>query len=380
MTKMTSAPVRFDWEVAVQQDENLKNLDVFVQRAISKLPSQATPVRADAGCGGSRYEPAPAPTVVKKERVLNMGRPEPSANNSDGKTIDDSSVSDSRSAQFINIRDYQTESSSDMDMQEVNPMDELSDFESEPSSSQPQQPQPQPPIEKEPPVDGAIDEDNDVDMVEESAEEEDEQAEEQDEDEDAEQTVCEVCKVSENENKVILCDGCDAEFHIYCLNPPLPEIPEGDWWCPKCSASRTEAALTPTPATNGGAANSSAASGPSGSALEHGSATANGSGRDTPSSIPIAQALEEDPEKSNLLLVHACNCDDLKCTDPEFHVFCPHMKRFLRSVCWASHSDKWRSYRLARITAELFAYHAMNCNIEQCSVPLCATLREEEIV
>ncbi|KAG6963345.1 hypothetical protein JG688_00008188 [Phytophthora aleatoria] len=97
-------------------------------------------------------------------------------------------------------------------------------------------------------------------------------------------------------------------------------------------------------------------------------------------SIPIAQALADDPEKSNLLLIHACNCDDVKCTDPEFHVFCPHMKRFLRSVCWASHSDKWRAYRLARITAELFAYHAMNCTVPQCNVPLCVKIREEEIV
>ncbi|KAG6948177.1 hypothetical protein JG687_00015642 [Phytophthora cactorum] len=97
-------------------------------------------------------------------------------------------------------------------------------------------------------------------------------------------------------------------------------------------------------------------------------------------SIPIAQALADDPGKSNLLLIHACNCDDVKCTDPEFHVFCPHMKRFLRSVCWASHSDKWRAYRLARITAELFAYHAMNCTVPQCNVPLCVKIREEEIV
>ncbi|KAF1778445.1 Zinc finger, TAZ-type [Phytophthora cactorum] len=86
------------------------------------------------------------------------------------------------------------------------------------------------------------------------------------------------------------------------------------------------------------------------------------------------------PGKKQLLLIHACNCDDVKCTDPEFHVFCPHMKRFLRSVCWASHSDKWRAYRLARITAELFAYHAMNCTVPQCNVPLCVKIREEEIV
>ncbi|KUF85200.1 hypothetical protein AM587_10001394 [Phytophthora nicotianae] len=94
----------------------------------------------------------------------------------------------------------------------------------------------------------------------------------------------------------------------------------------------------------------------------------------------IADKLAADPKKSNLLLIHACNCDDVQCTDPEFHRLCPHMKRFLRSVCWASHSDKWRTYRLAQITADLFAYHANNCTASPCNVPLCLTIREEEIV
>ena len=94
----------------------------------------------------------------------------------------------------------------------------------------------------------------------------------------------------------------------------------------------------------------------------------------------IAQMLAGDPNKSNLLLIHACNCDQIECSDHEFRVLCPHMKRFLRSVCWASHSDKWRSYRLAQITAELLAYHAMNCKLVQCNVPLCVKIREEEIV
>lgn len=30
------------------------------------------------------------------------------------------------------------------------------------------------------------------------------------------------------------CDSCTSAYHIHCLNPPLPEIPDGDWKCPRC--------------------------------------------------------------------------------------------------------------------------------------------------
>lgn len=94
----------------------------------------------------------------------------------------------------------------------------------------------------------------------------------------------------------------------------------------------------------------------------------------------IAQTLEADPVRSNSLLVHACNCDDVRCSNLEFRELCPHMKRFLRSACWASHNARWRSYRIARVTAELFAYHAMHCADMSCNVPLCDKIRAEEFV
>ncbi|KAF1327235.1 hypothetical protein FI667_g7801, partial [Globisporangium splendens] len=94
----------------------------------------------------------------------------------------------------------------------------------------------------------------------------------------------------------------------------------------------------------------------------------------------VAHAFESDAEKSNQLLIHACQCDDAKCVDPVHREFCPHMKRFLRSACWASHSEKWRSFRVARVTAELFAYHALQCHEPRCNVPMCDQLRAEEFV
>ena len=34
------------------------------------------------------------------------------------------------------------------------------------------------------------------------------------------------------------CDQCPASFHLDCLNPPLVEVPEGDWFCNACMASK----------------------------------------------------------------------------------------------------------------------------------------------
>lgn len=34
--------------------------------------------------------------------------------------------------------------------------------------------------------------------------------------------------------QVLLCDQCSAEYHTYCLDPPLARIPDGDWLCHSC--------------------------------------------------------------------------------------------------------------------------------------------------
>ncbi|CAM6123295.1 unnamed protein product [Calypogeia fissa] len=47
---------------------------------------------------------------------------------------------------------------------------------------------------------------------------------------------CRICGIDDDHDNVLLCDGCDAEYHIYCLNPPLPEVPEGNWYCSSCVA------------------------------------------------------------------------------------------------------------------------------------------------
>lgn len=52
-------------------------------------------------------------------------------------------------------------------------------------------------------------------------------------------TQCEICNRSDREDIMLLCDGCDAGYHMDCLMPPLTEIPEGSWYCDNCFASET---------------------------------------------------------------------------------------------------------------------------------------------
>ncbi|NXT62779.1 PHRF1 protein, partial [Chaetops frenatus] len=48
-------------------------------------------------------------------------------------------------------------------------------------------------------------------------------------------TFCEVCGRSDREDRLLLCDGCDAGYHMECLNPPLTEVPVDEWFCPACA-------------------------------------------------------------------------------------------------------------------------------------------------
>jgi histone-lysine N-methyltransferase MLL3 len=51
-------------------------------------------------------------------------------------------------------------------------------------------------------------------------------------------TFCEGCGQPHDEDKLILCDECDVSYHIYCVDPPLEKVPEGNWkckWCAVCT-------------------------------------------------------------------------------------------------------------------------------------------------
>uniref|UniRef100_A0A8C8H1F8 DNA helicase n=1 Tax=Oncorhynchus tshawytscha TaxID=74940 RepID=A0A8C8H1F8_ONCTS len=68
------------------------------------------------------------------------------------------------------------------------------------------------------------------------------QWEAKDDDDDEEEEVAveeeddhlEFCRVCKDGGELLCCDTCPSSYHIHCLNPPLPEIPNGEWLCPRC--------------------------------------------------------------------------------------------------------------------------------------------------
>lgn len=52
-----------------------------------------------------------------------------------------------------------------------------------------------------------------------------------DQDDDEHQEFCRICK---DGGELLCCDSCPSAYHTHCLNPPLTEVPDGDWKCPRC--------------------------------------------------------------------------------------------------------------------------------------------------
>ena len=45
----------------------------------------------------------------------------------------------------------------------------------------------------------------------------------------------EFCRTCKEGGELICCDSCPSSYHLRCLNPPLKDVPPGDWRCPRCS-------------------------------------------------------------------------------------------------------------------------------------------------
>ena len=55
--------------------------------------------------------------------------------------------------------------------------------------------------------------------------------------------ACMGCKSPHNGERLMICSNsekrkaserCEQMYHYDCLDPPLPGVPEGDWFCPDC--------------------------------------------------------------------------------------------------------------------------------------------------
>ncbi|CAB3258852.1 unnamed protein product [Arctia plantaginis] len=55
-----------------------------------------------------------------------------------------------------------------------------------------------------------------------------------DEDTPCKDCGCYLCSGKEFPEKIVLCDECNNGYHMICLEPPLTELPEEDWYCPSC--------------------------------------------------------------------------------------------------------------------------------------------------
>lgn len=42
------------------------------------------------------------------------------------------------------------------------------------------------------------------------------------------------CRVCKDGGDLLCCDSCPSSYHIHCLKPPLKQIPDGSWRCPRC--------------------------------------------------------------------------------------------------------------------------------------------------
>ncbi|KNA19714.1 hypothetical protein SOVF_058990 [Spinacia oleracea] len=57
-------------------------------------------------------------------------------------------------------------------------------------------------------------------------------------DSDFDDVCCEECGSGKNAPDLLLCDGCDRGYHLYCLKPILAAVPKGSWFCPPCSGGK----------------------------------------------------------------------------------------------------------------------------------------------
>lgn len=71
-------------------------------------------------------------------------------------------------------------------------------------------------------------------------------------DAESDESGCVVCGTNDAPQRTLLCDRCDRDWHMTCLNPPLCVVPLDAWVCPHCEQDALFAyavgeAFTPRP-------------------------------------------------------------------------------------------------------------------------------------
>ncbi|XP_046913050.2 nucleosome-remodeling factor subunit NURF301 E(bx) [Dermatophagoides farinae] len=46
------------------------------------------------------------------------------------------------------------------------------------------------------------------------------------------------CRSCHKNGEMLMCDSCPAVFHLSCLDPPLKQVPEQEWFCPICKQNQ----------------------------------------------------------------------------------------------------------------------------------------------
>ena len=45
----------------------------------------------------------------------------------------------------------------------------------------------------------------------------------------------EFCRICKEGGELLCCDSCPSAYHLRCCEPPLEEVPDGSWTCPRCA-------------------------------------------------------------------------------------------------------------------------------------------------
>ena len=57
---------------------------------------------------------------------------------------------------------------------------------------------------------------------------------------DDDDAFCTKCKGKKRAAQMLLCDGCNQGMHLFCMEPPLDAVPDGDYYCVECHQLRQQ--------------------------------------------------------------------------------------------------------------------------------------------